>query len=154
MLVIGTYSYSIKRDARALIMDVSSSWRGGKTSIYTHRFPGIFMGLAKCHYTAGEEVMKCNKLWCGWVCVSCHRLINQNTATSLRRSPTTCHPLARRRRTAMLVRRNQSTFQYKHIHIYSQVWESRVSQGQRCPGRLVGCWRVNSLVELWVNNDE
>lgn len=62
MLVKATHSYSIKRDTQALIMDVSSSWRGGKALIYTHRFPGIFMGLAKCHYTAGEEVMKCNKL--------------------------------------------------------------------------------------------
>lgn len=117
------HSYSIKRDAQALIMDVSSSWRGGKALIYTHRFPGIFMGLAKCHYTAGEEVMKCNKLWCGWVCVSCRRLINQNSATSLQRSPTTCHPFTRRRCTSTLVRRNQIIFQYKHIHIYSQVWK-------------------------------
>lgn len=62
MLVKATHSYSIKRDAQALIMDVSSSWRGGKALIYTYMFPGIFMGLAKCHYTAGEEVMKCNKL--------------------------------------------------------------------------------------------
>lgn len=52
----------IKYDAGALIMDVRSSWRGGTALIYTHRFPGIFMGLAKCHYTAGGEVMNCNKL--------------------------------------------------------------------------------------------
>lgn len=53
---------SIKNDVEALIMDVSSSWKGGKALIYTHRFPGIFIGLAKCHYTAGGEVMNCNKL--------------------------------------------------------------------------------------------
>lgn len=54
----------------ALIMDARSSWRGGTALIYTHRFPGIFMGSAKCHYTAGGEVMNCNKLWCRGVCVS------------------------------------------------------------------------------------
>lgn len=61
-LVIGAPSYSIEYDVEALIMDVSSSWKGGKPLIYTHRFPGIFIGLAKCHYTAGGEVMNCNKL--------------------------------------------------------------------------------------------
>lgn len=74
-------------------MDVSSSWKGGKALIYTHRFPGIFIGLAKCHYTAGGEVMNCNKLWCGWVCVSCHWLINRNTVTSLKRSTTLPPPV-------------------------------------------------------------
>lgn len=49
-------------DLGALIMDASSSWKGGKALIYTHRFPGIFIGLAKCHYTAGGKVMNCNKL--------------------------------------------------------------------------------------------
>lgn len=73
-------------DVEPLIMDVSSSWKCGKPLIYTHRFPGIFIGLAKCHYTAGGEVMDCNKLWCGWVCVSSHWLINRNTLTSLKRS--------------------------------------------------------------------
>lgn len=62
MLVIGALTYSIEYDVEALIMDASSSWKGGKALIYTHRFPGIFIGLAKCHYTAGGEVMKCNKL--------------------------------------------------------------------------------------------
>ena len=62
MLVIGACSYYIEYDVEALIMDVSSSWKGGKALIYTHRFPGIFIGLAKCHYTAGGEVMNCNKL--------------------------------------------------------------------------------------------
>lgn len=52
----------LEYDVEALIMDVSSSWKGGKALIYTHRFPGIFIGLAKCHYTAGGEVMNCNKL--------------------------------------------------------------------------------------------
>lgn len=116
MLVKATHSYSIKRDAQALIMDVSSSWRGGKALIYTHRFPGIFMGLAKCHYTAGEEVMKCNKLWCGWVCVSCHRLINQNTATSLQRSPTTCHLFTHRRCSWEETRARSSTNTSIFIH--------------------------------------
>lgn len=74
-------------------MDVSNSWKGGKALIYTHRFPGIFIGLAKCHYTAGGEVMNCNKLWCGWVCVSCHWLINRNTVTSLKRSTTLPPPV-------------------------------------------------------------
>lgn len=60
MLVIR--ALAIEYDAEALIMDVSSSWKGGKALIYTHRFPGIFIGLAKCHYTAGGEVMNCNKL--------------------------------------------------------------------------------------------
>lgn len=69
---INTYLYTclslehshthIEYDVEALIMDVSSSWKGGKALIYTHRFPGIFIGLAKCHYTAGGEVMNCNKL--------------------------------------------------------------------------------------------
>lgn len=90
MPVIRAHSYSnilyIEYDVEALIMDVSSSWKGGKALIYTHRFPGIFIGLAKCHYTAGGEVMNCNKLWCGWVCVSCHWLINRNTVTNLKRS--------------------------------------------------------------------
>lgn len=62
MLVITALSNSIEYDVEALIMNVSSSWKGGKTLIYTHRFPGIFIGLAKCHYTAGGEVMNCNKL--------------------------------------------------------------------------------------------
>lgn len=61
MLVIGVRSDSIDCDVDALIMD-ASSWKGGKALIYTHRFPGIFIGLAKCHYTAGGEVMNCNKL--------------------------------------------------------------------------------------------
>lgn len=43
----------LEYDVEALIMDVGSSWKGGKALIYTHRFPGIFIGLAKCHYTAG-----------------------------------------------------------------------------------------------------
>lgn len=60
MLVIR--ALAIEYDAEALIMDVSSSWKGGKALIYTHRFPGIFIGLAKCHYTPGGEVMNCNKL--------------------------------------------------------------------------------------------
>lgn len=62
MLVIEALSYAIEYDGEALIMDVSSSWRGGKALIYTHRFPGIFIGLAKCHYSAGGKVMNCNKL--------------------------------------------------------------------------------------------
>lgn len=62
LLVIGTLSYAVEYDVEALIMDVSSSWKGGKALIYAHRFPGIFIGLAKCHYTAGGEVMNCNKL--------------------------------------------------------------------------------------------
>lgn len=65
-LVIRALSYwnisYIEYDVEALIMDVSSSWKGGKALIHTHRFPGIFIGLAKCHYTAGGEVMNCNKL--------------------------------------------------------------------------------------------
>lgn len=84
---------TLEYDVEALIMDVSSSWKGGKALIYTHRFPGIFIGLAKCHYTAGGEVMNCNKLWCGWVCVSCHWLINRNTVTSLKRSTTLPPPV-------------------------------------------------------------
>lgn len=83
----------LKYDVEALIMDVSSSWKGGKALIYTHRFPGIFIGLAKCHYTAGGEVMNCNKLWCGWVCVFCHWLINRNTVTSLKRYTTLPPPV-------------------------------------------------------------
>lgn len=62
MLVISALTYSIGYGVEALIMDASSSWKGGKALIYTHRFPGIFIGLAKCHYTAGGEVMNCNKL--------------------------------------------------------------------------------------------
>lgn len=62
MLVIEAVSYPIEYDVEALIMDVSSSWKGGKALIYTHRFPGIFIGLAKCHYSAGGKVMNCNKL--------------------------------------------------------------------------------------------
>lgn len=56
------HSNSIEYDVEALIMDVSGSWEGGKALIYTHMFPGIFIGFAKCHYTAGGEVMNCNKL--------------------------------------------------------------------------------------------
>lgn len=104
-------------------MDVSSSWKGGKALIYTHRFPGIFIGLAKCHYTAGGEVMNCNKLWCGWVCVSCHWLINRNTVTSLKRS--TMLPPA-----VIFFKCIQFTYpslwaeiwtcsRYKHVHTYT-----------------------------------
>lgn len=60
--VISAITHSTEYDVEALIMDASSSWKGGKALIYTHRLPGIFVGLAKCHYTAGGEVMKCNKL--------------------------------------------------------------------------------------------
>lgn len=60
-LVIGTLVNSIDYDVDALIMD-ASRWKGEKALIYTHRFPGVFIGLAKCHYAAGGEVMDCNKL--------------------------------------------------------------------------------------------
>lgn len=94
-LVNAAHSYSIKYDVDALIMDVSSSWRGRKALIYTHRFPGIFMGLAKCHYTAGGEVMNCNKLWCGWVCVSplslAHKPEHCDKSQKNYYTPTTCH---------------------------------------------------------------
>lgn len=62
MLAIGSLSYSIEYDVEALIMAVSCTWKDGKALIYSHMFPGIFIGFAKCHYTAGGEVMICNKL--------------------------------------------------------------------------------------------
>lgn len=77
-------------------MDMCSSWRGGKALIYTHRFRGIFMGLAKCHYTAGGEVMNCNKRWYGMglrLLLLAHKREHCDKPQNIYYIPTTCHLL-------------------------------------------------------------
>lgn len=60
-LLLG-HSDALEYDVEALVMDGSASWKGGQALIYSLVFPRIFIGFAKCHYTAGGEVMNCNKL--------------------------------------------------------------------------------------------